>query len=106
MIEAQVEKRLKRELEFHGFKVLKLTTSGNSGVMDRMILRPKWSPGPPMFVEVKKPGEKPRRLQEEVAIDWHVRGALVLPYVSTYEEVDALVDKLVKQAQFERIDAL
>lgn len=88
MKEVPVEQRLKRNLEQHGFKVLKLETPGYSGTPDRLILRPTWSPGPPWVVEIKKPGETPRKLQEEVAKEWVRRGVKVLPYIDTYEKAD------------------
>lgn len=91
MIEAPVEDRLKERLESIGFKVLKLTTPGNSGVMDRMILRPKWAPGPPYFVECKRPGKSERLLQEKVRDEWRERGCSVLDVCDSYERVDAIL---------------
>lgn len=97
MKEAPVEKRLKR-LEECGFKVLKLVTPGYSGVMDRLILWPKWAPRAPTFVEVKRPGKDERPLQAAVRDDWRERGCDVRERVSTYEEVDALVRTLLREA--------
>lgn len=103
MLEAPVEKRLGK-LEQHGFKVIKLVTPGTQGSMDRLILRPTWSPGPPHFVECKRPGKAERRLQAVVRDDWRARGALVEDCVNTYEEVDALIAKLLSLCIKERID--
>lgn len=97
MLESQIECRLKQKLEKHGFKLYKLTCPGKAGVMDRMILRPERRPGPPVFVECKRPGETPRPLQLAVGTDWLRRGVDVRRYVSTYEEVDALVAELVAE---------
>ncbi len=94
MIEAPIEDRLKERLESIGFKVLKLVTPGNSGVMDRMILRPKWAPGPPYLVECKRPGKSERLLQEKVRDEWRERGCLVLDVCDSYERVDAIVADL------------
>lgn len=94
MLEAPVEKRLKR-LERYGFLVLKLRTPGYNGVPDRMILRPKYAPGPPAVVEIKRPGATPRLLQAKVADEWRARGVDVLPYCDTYEKVDALIWNLI-----------
>jgi hypothetical protein len=102
MKEAPVEQRLKERLEGRGFKVLKLTTPGTNGTMDRIILRPKWSPGPPWFVEIKRPGKHERRLQEVVRDDWRARGCSVWPCISTYELVDQLVDHLRHLCETER----
>lgn len=94
MKETPVEQRLVKGLTAQGFKVLKLTTPGTMGTMDRLILRPKWSPGPPWVIEVKRPKKHERRLQELVRDDWRARGVLVLDMVDTYEKVDALIETL------------
>lgn len=101
MKEAPVEERLRMGLTLHGFKVLKLTTPGTNGTPDRLILRPKWSPGPPWVIEVKRPGKHERRLQELVRDGWRERGVLVLDMVDTYEAVDALIDMLVDKCRSE-----
>lgn len=90
MLEKQVEARLKARLEAHGFKVLKLQTPGNAGVPDRIILRPHYSPGPPFFVECKRPGKHERRLQELVCEDLAARGCIVLQLCDSYERVDEI----------------
>lgn len=99
MREKPVEQRLRRNLEKYGFLVLKLETPGHVGTPDRMILRPSWSPGPPWFVEIKRPGEKPRRQQELVAQQWIQRGAKVLPYIDSYETVDKTVEYCLSQCR-------
>lgn len=95
MREAPVELRLVNGLQAYGFKVLKLTTPGTAGTKDRIILRPTWSPGPPMFIEVKRPKKSERRLQEIVRDQWRERGCRVLDMVNTYELVDALIHTLI-----------
>lgn len=97
MKEAPVEGRLRTKLESRGFKVLKLVTPGNTGTPDRMILRPTWSPGPPWFVELKRPGKEPTRQQELIAQNWICRGAKVLPFIDSYERVDETVKYLLEQ---------
>lgn len=101
MLELRIENRL-RLLEHHGFKVLKLRTPGNNGVMDRMILWPKRCPRAPTFVELKAPGKKPRLLQVCIANDWRERGCDVREYCDTYEKVDALVGAMVEEANNEK----
>lgn len=103
MKEAPVEQRLKTKLEAHGFKVLKLTTPGTNGVPDRMILRPTWSPGPPWFVECKRPGKTERRLQELVRDKWRARGVNVLDVCDTYERVDETLETLMSICEMQRI---
>lgn len=97
MKEAPVEKRLVDKLTAHGFKVLKLQTPGTQFTPDRLILRPKWSPGPPWVIEMKRPGKHEQRGQELVRDDWRERGVLVLDMVNTYEQVDALVAALYEK---------
>lgn len=97
MLESKVEAALK-QLEDWGFKCHKLKTPGNSGVMDRMILAPKWSPAPPAFLELKRPGKEPRPLQAAVAADWQERGCRVLDYCDTIEKVELASASLLVQA--------
>lgn len=97
--EAHVEKRLKRNLEQHGFKVLKFVTPGTAGGNDRLILWPTWSPAAPVLVELKRPNKAPRLLQSARAIDFIKRGMRVEPYVSTYDEVDALCERLLTETR-------
>jgi|SRR5579864_752239 len=106
MLERSVEYRLKDRLESRGFKVLKMVTLGTMGAPDRLILRPKWSPGPPWLVEIKRPGKKERRLQAAIRFEWRERGLLVLHAVSTYDEVDALVDYVTNICNAESIDGI
>lgn len=98
MLEAVVERRL-RGLKGAGFVVLKLHTPGHSGVMDRMILWPKYCPKPPSFVEIKKPGKSPRALQAAVADEWVARGVDVWPYCDTVEKVDEMIEVMVAIAK-------
>lgn len=104
MKEKPVEERLKERLERYGFKVLKLVTPGNNGTQDRLVLRPKWSPGPPIVVECKRPGKTERRLQELVRDEWRSRGVLVLDVCDSYERVETIVFDLMQQCRAERID--
>jgi hypothetical protein len=95
ILESEVERHLKQRLDAYGFKVLKLTTPGTQGVPDRMILRPRYSPGPPMFVELKRPGKKLRELQKRVGEDWLCRGCMVLVPCTSIGEVDQLCTMLI-----------
>lgn len=104
MIEAPVEKRLKSRLEGEGFKVLKLTTPGDAGAMDRLIMRPLWSPGAPYFCECKRPGKTERRLQELKRDEWRKRGCQVLDVCDTYARVEEIYTLLMFRCRVERID--
>ncbi|UZQ49093.1 VRR-NUC domain-containing protein [Clostridium kluyveri] len=61
MLESVIEKRLKKEIEKIGGKALKFVSPGMSGVPDRIVLMPQ---GRIVFVELKAPGKKRRKLQE------------------------------------------
>lgn len=106
MKESVVELFLKERLESNGFKVLKLVTPGHSGTMDRLILRPVWSPGAPFFVECKRPKEKERLLQEKVRDEWRKRGCQVLDVCDTKDRVAEIHTYLSALCHRERIDGL
>lgn len=97
LLEAKVEGRLKK-LEGFGFEVFKLRTPGKSGAMDRMIQQPRWSPAPPVVVEIKRPGHVERALQEARRDDWRARGTDVRDMCDTYEKIDKLCDALLTEA--------
>jgi hypothetical protein len=95
VLESQIERHLKSRLEEYGFKVFKLQTPGHTGVMDRMILWPRYCPGPPMFVELKRPTKTLRAKQEALMHDWRIRGCTVLDPCTTMGEVDQLCTDLI-----------
>lgn len=61
MNERTIETRLVKEVRNAGGLCLKFVSPGWNGVPDRIVLLPG---GRMAFVEVKRPGEKPRPLQE------------------------------------------
>jgi len=99
ILETDIEQGLRERLEEFGFKVLKLYTPGHTGAMDRMILRPRYSPGPPMFVELKRRGKKLRPLQAAIGEDWKKRGCEVLEPIlgiaDMTERVSELIDMVI-----------
>lgn len=60
IMEKQLERKLVKAVAADGGWALKFTSSGTSGVPDRLLLFPEARIG---FVEVKAPGKKPRQLQ-------------------------------------------
>jgi hypothetical protein len=60
MMERDVERKLVKAVKHNGGVCWKFTSPGTAGVPDRIILMPGCRIA---FVEVKKPGEKPRPLQ-------------------------------------------
>ena len=95
ILETDIEQYIRNTLEAKGFKVIKLVTPGTTGVMDRMILRPRYWPGPPMFLEIKRGCKELRAKQAAVAKDWERRGITVLPSVHGMEEAKIRVGELI-----------
>lgn len=60
MLERQVEKALVDAIKKAGGIAPKFTSPGTAGMPDRLIILPK---GRIAFVELKRPGQKPRPLQ-------------------------------------------
>ena len=90
MIERDVEQRFVREVRrrITGALCLKLVSPGNAGVPDRLVLLPG---GEAVFVELKRPGEKPRPLQVSVQRRIAGLGFRVYGCVDSPEAVDAVV---------------
>ncbi len=75
-LEKDVEKHFKAIVEDAGGEFLKFVSPGHAGVPDRIVLLPG---GRIIFVEFKRPGEKPRLLQqkwgeklERMGFEWKV----------------------------------
>lgn len=60
MRESFIEEKLTKAVKQNGGVCWKFTSPGTAGVPDRIILMPE---GRIVFVEVKAPGEEPRKLQ-------------------------------------------
>jgi len=63
MLEKTIENYFKEQLEKHGALVIKLNIYNFNGFPDRMVLLPGERV---FFAELKRPGEKPRKLQGAV----------------------------------------
>lgn len=63
MLEKEIEKKFKKEVEKRGAMVLKFVSPGKSGVPDRIVLM---KGGRTAFVECKAPGKGLRGLQKHV----------------------------------------
>lgn len=101
MLESVVEARLKKLIK-RGWVVLKFRTPGYNGVMDRLLVRPAYAPGPPVFVEIKRPGKEERPLQAGVRDNWRARGVDVRDMCDTIEKVDALIGRLLNESESAR----
>lgn len=88
--EFSIEDYLKERVKHYGGKCYKFTSPGYAGMPVRLILYK----GVVVFVEVKRPGAKPRALQEKRMDEIRQHGCLAF-WVSTREEVDRLMMRLV-----------
>ena len=89
LMESSVEDYLRRRItEKHGI-CLKFTSPGLSGMPDRIIVYK----GAVLFVELKRPGGKPRPQQKFVA-DWLRRAGALVYCVSTKDEVDSFLAEM------------
>lgn len=90
ILERDIEKRLNKKIKNLGGVSLKFVSPGATGVPDRIVI----IAGKLYFVELKRPGEKPRPLQRKVFKDFGKRGFPVY-VLSNYTEVDAFVEGVV-----------
>mgnify|MGYP002757157599 CR=1 FL=1 len=72
-LESEIERHLKNLIERAGGLCYKFMSPGRNGVPDRIVL----AEGQTYFVELKRPGEKPRPEQVKVHQDMQKRGVSV-----------------------------
>lgn len=87
MIENQVENYLIKRISALGGKAWKFVSPGNAGVPDRLITYNSKA----FFVEVKRPGGKPRALQKATVAQIRATGMKVY-CISTKAQVDELTN--------------
>lgn len=87
MIENQVENYLIKKISALGGKAWKFVSPGNAGVPDRLITYNSKA----FFVEVKRPGGKPRALQKATVAQIRATGMKVY-CISTKAQVDELTN--------------
>lgn len=87
--ERSVEKYLNDKIHSIGGKCYKFVSPGYNGMPDRIAV----CRGRIMFIEVKRPGEKPRKLQRARHLELKALGAQTM-VVSTKEEVDYAINCL------------
>jgi hypothetical protein len=88
--ENDIESYLGEKSKENDFLYYKFKSPANSGVPDRIMI----GHGMTIFVELKKPGEKPRKLQERVISRMKEHGASVY-VIDTKEKVDGLFDEIL-----------
>ena len=87
MEENRVERKLIKQVEKIGGKAYKWNPTGVIGVPDRMVLLPG---GKVIFVELKAPGKKLRKIQEFRAYELRKLGFQV-ECLDTVEKVDLFI---------------
>lgn len=94
-IEAIIEDHLKKIAEAHNVLCIKAISSSYNGIPDRILIgrHAETNQGVTAFVEVKRPGEKPRALQRHV-ITTMVRHGAVVAVTDSFETNTALMHQL------------
>ena len=92
MEENRVERRLKTQVEKIGGKALKFISPGVTGVPDRIVLLPG---GRIIFVELKAPGKKLRKIQNYISKVLRSLGFRV-ECLDTVEKVDLFIENIKK----------
>lgn len=87
--EAYVEDYLTRQCKHFDFLCFKFVSPGTSGVPDRIVI----GNGHTVFVELKRPGEKPRKLQQVIIKNMKEHGAHVCA-IDKREDIDKLLSVL------------
>lgn len=90
ILERQIEEYLRTQSRIHGFLALKFTSPSGAGVPDRLVLAGARQP----FVELKRPGGRPTKLQRARHAQMRAHGAEV-HVIDTFEGVDQLIRELV-----------
>jgi hypothetical protein len=105
MLEKDIEKYMRVTLQRWGFRFLKFTSPGNTGVMDRIILYPTYSPRPPEFVEIKQPKGHEATKQAILRHDFRCRGVIVHEPVWCMDDAKLLCLELVSRVrpEYERL---
>lgn len=96
MCESSIEKRLVTEVERVGGWCLKLPAIHNAGLPDRICLFPG---GRILFVELKAPGKKPRKIQLFMHRKIRALGFRV-EVVDTPEQIKKIIKKHEEQCKF------
>lgn len=92
ILEKKLEEKMKFYVEKLGGEFHKLELIGRSGIPDRVILFPDI---PPVYVELKQKGKKPRKLQMyEIG---KLRGkAFRVEVIDNFKEGKELIDEIIK----------
>lgn len=87
--EGRIENHLKQIAEDTGFLYFKFTSPGRAGVPDRILI----GNGHILFIELKAPGEEPRKLQEITIRNMRNQGADVR-VIDSKQDCNRLIDRM------------
>lgn len=87
--ENKIERYLQDQCAKRDWLCYKFASPSNAGVPDRIVI----GAGQVIFVELKRPGGKPRKLQKLVHARMRARGATVC-VCDTQDSVDELLDHI------------
>ncbi len=88
ILERDIEKKLVAEVKKRGGKVLKQT--GEAGIPDRLVIAPD---AVCAFIELKRPGSRPRKLQLQRKKELESLGFQVY-VVDSFEGISSVLEKL------------
>lgn len=94
MRESELERRFRRLTMQAGGKAYKFVSPGNDGVPDRIVILPGGRIG---FVELKRPGEVPRKLQQFQLGELERLGCYTA-VVDSMEQAEAVISEIQKQS--------
>lgn len=83
MRESKIEAYMAKQAKQYDTMYLKFTSPGNAGVPDRVLIHD----GQVTFIELKRPGEEPRELQQKMIEKMRQHGAVV-KVIDSIEAVD------------------
>ena len=92
MLEKQIEKYLKRQVESRAGLAVKFISPGRSGIPDRVVLA---SGSRLAFVELKAPGEKLRPIQQKRKEELESLGFMVR-VIDSYARVDDFIKEFFR----------
>ena len=90
--ENDIEEYLIKTAKKKGFLCYKFKNSGQNGIPDRILI----GYGKTFFIELKAPGEKPRKLQIKKINEMRNHGATVY-VVDSKEQIDQILDDISNQ---------
>lgn len=95
MLEKEIEKKIATYAKLQGWNTYKFSSPSNNGVADRIFIRK----GVTLFLEVKRPGNKPTALQKKFLRDMRAQHTLAFWTDKLVAVMDILSSKNPKRAR-------